>query len=203
MAANYALKQIPMVQENSPKLLDTHLLAIEVYTRKGRFLKSLQAIKRAAAQGPKDHPALHRAVVRFLVELHDKRAALDPAIEKVLELEMGDSGKWGLPGLDKSPADYNEEYIKSNANSRGSPYSIPHGVAAAWSLLHISKGDKSQLPRAIELVMNANDAGTTLKQAIAAKNTLKEDLGFSAEDLKAFCEKARKRFPLATALAPA
>lgn len=193
-----ATKYVALLQEHARNLADTHILSIEVYTRKGRFLKSLQAMKRAAAAVAQGDPALHRSAVRFLVELQDKRSSLDPAVEKVVALELADSAAWGIPGLDKPAADFNEAYIKAHATK-----SISHGVAAAWALLFVSKGDASKMARAVELVMSSDVGAASLSEAVAAKNTLKEDLGFTAEQLKAFCEKAAARFPLASAFAAA
>jgi len=102
-----------------------------------------------------------------------------------------------MPGLNKSAADYNEDFIKTHAKT-----SIPHGVAAAWSLLHASKGDTSKMARAVELVMNADvGAATTLSEALLAKVMLKEDMGWGVDEMTKFCAKARTRFPLATAFA--
>ena len=193
-----ATKYVALLQEHARHLADTHILSIEVYTRKGRFLKSLQAMKRAAAAAAQGDPALHRSAVRFLVELQDKRSSLDPSVEKVVALELADSAAWGIPGLDKSAADFNEAYIKAHATK-----SISHGVAAAWALLFVSKGDASKKAQAVQLVMSGDVGAASLSEAVAAKNTLKEDLGFTAEQLKAYCDKAAARFPLASALAAA
>ena len=115
---------------------------------------------------------------------------------QVIALELAESAAWGILGLDKPAADFNEAYIKEHATK-----SISHGVAAAWALLFISKGDTSKMPRAVELVMSGDVRGASLSEAVAAKNTLKEDMGFSAEHIKAFCDKAATRFPLASAFA--
>jgi len=192
-----ATKYVALLQEHSGGLMETHILSVEVYARKGRLLKCLQALKRAAAMAPAGQPALHRSVVRFMGQLQEKRSSLDPAVEKVLSLELADSAKWGMPGLNKSAADYNEDFIKTHAKT-----SIPHGVAAAWSLLHASKGDTSKMARAVELVMNADvGAATTLSEALLAKVMLKEDMGWGVDEMTKFCAKARTRFPLATAFA--
>ena len=115
---------------------------------------------------------------------------------QVIASELAESAAWGILGLDKPAADFNEAYIKVHATK-----SISHGVAAAWALLFISKWDTSKMPRAVELVMSGDVRGASLSEAVAAKNTLKEDMGFSAEHIKAFCDKAATRFPLASAFA--
>jgi hypothetical protein len=111
-------------------------------------------------------------------------------------LELAESSAWGISGLNLSAADFNEAYIKEHATK-----SISHGVAAAWALLFISKGDTSKMPRAVELVMSGDVRGASLSEAVAAKHSLKEEMGFSAEHIKAFCDKAASRFPLASAFA--
>jgi len=78
-------------------------------------------------------------------------------------LELAESSAWGISGLNLSAADFNEAYIKEHATK-----SISHGVAAAWALLFISKGDTSKMPRAVELVMSGDVRGASLSEAVAA-----------------------------------
>ena len=49
---------VAILAEHARNLADTHILSIEVYTRKGRFLKALQAMKRAAGTNSKKKSSL-------------------------------------------------------------------------------------------------------------------------------------------------
>ena len=63
----------------------------QVYRRRGRFLKALRSVRRAASLVPAGgrDPALHAAVVRFLHDLEAARArGLPPTVAKVVELEL-------------------------------------------------------------------------------------------------------------------
>jgi tetratricopeptide (TPR) repeat protein len=192
-----ATKYMELLQEHSGALLETQLLAVQLYTRKGRFLKCLQAMKRAAPLAPKGHPALHRALVRFLVALQDKRASLNAAVDKVVSMELAEAGKWGLEGLNKSAAEYAADYTKAHAGT-----SISHAVAAAWAVVHISAGDEGKVREAEAVVAKVDmGPGVTLVEALDALTTMRDELRFSAASIQAFCAKARGRFPLATPFA--
>lgn len=62
-------KYITLLQEHAGGNLETQLLAVQVYLRKGKFLKVLQAIKRAAKIASEGEPELHVVVVMFLKKL--------------------------------------------------------------------------------------------------------------------------------------
>jgi hypothetical protein len=55
-----ATKYVAILAEHARNLADTHILSIEVYTRKGRFLKALQAMKRAAGTNSKKKKSFMR-----------------------------------------------------------------------------------------------------------------------------------------------
>lgn len=47
----------------------TQLAAFEVYSRKGKLLLALSAVQRAAALAGRRHPDVHRAIVRFCLQV--------------------------------------------------------------------------------------------------------------------------------------
>ena len=188
-----------VLQEHAKEDLATHITAIELYARKRRFLKCVQAVKRAAPLAAPGDPALHRALVRFLVSLEGNKGSINPAVRQVVELELADSGAWGLPqSLSASPGDYNKEYMAAFGSA-----SLVHASAAAWALAHLAHTASSALPVAQVaglLERAAVPSGSSLRETLAALAILR-DLGLDASLTSAFCAKARVRFPLSPAFA--
>ena len=133
----------PMVlQEHSKEDLATHITAIELYARKGRFLKCVQAVKRAAPLAAPGDPALHRAIVRFLVSLEGNKGSIHPAVLQVVELELAAAGDWGLSlSPAQSAGDFNKEYMAAFGG-----VSLVHACAGAWALAHLARTAASSLP---------------------------------------------------------
>lgn len=121
--------------------IDTHLLAFEIYFRKGKYLLMLQSVKRALAIDP-DHPWLHQCHVRFFRGVSESKDLAD-AVRMVLKQEMarlfGDSNATSL----------NQAFLTKHSNS------IPHRVAAAKMMVYI---DPSTESKAIELATALDEA---------------------------------------------
>ncbi|KAJ1493475.1 NMDA receptor-regulated protein 1-domain-containing protein [Baffinella frigidus] len=77
-----ATKFVNLLAEHAGGLLQTQTLSMDVFMRKGRLLKALAALKRAAKIAPSD-PLLHRSVVRFLLKVADSRAAAPAPVVQV------------------------------------------------------------------------------------------------------------------------
>ncbi|KAI5063900.1 hypothetical protein GOP47_0020570 [Adiantum capillus-veneris] len=84
-----ATKYLKLLQDHSAQLLETHLLAFEIYMRKNKFLLALQALKRQLKLGA-DSPDVHRSMIRFF-NVVDKLPAAetdsDKLIQSVINLE--------------------------------------------------------------------------------------------------------------------
>lgn len=62
-----AIKFLTPLQLLAKERIDTHLMAFEIYYRKGKPLLMLQSIKRAFTCNPTD-PRLHQCLIRFLLK---------------------------------------------------------------------------------------------------------------------------------------
>ncbi|XP_063160633.1 N-alpha-acetyltransferase 16, NatA auxiliary subunit [Candoia aspera] len=89
--------------------IDTHLLAFEIYFRKGKFLLMLQSVKRAFAIDD-NNPWLHECLIKFskCVSSHSN---LPEIVNKVLTQEMQKIF------ISKDLESFNEEFLKRNSTS--------------------------------------------------------------------------------------
>lgn len=60
-----AAKLVAVLREHAADSLQTHTLAFEVYSRKGKWLLALGAVQRAMKLAGASHPDVHRLVVRL------------------------------------------------------------------------------------------------------------------------------------------
>uniref|UniRef100_A0A667Z1X2 N-alpha-acetyltransferase 15, NatA auxiliary subunit a n=1 Tax=Myripristis murdjan TaxID=586833 RepID=A0A667Z1X2_9TELE len=104
--------------------IETHLLAFEIYFRKGqKYLLMLQSVKRAVAIDPSD-PWLHQCLVRFFKGVRES-VDLPEAVRTVLKQEI--SRLFG----ESNPQSYNKNYLSQHSNS------IPHRLAAAKMMVYL------------------------------------------------------------------
>jgi len=72
------------LQHLANKTINTHLLAFEIYYRKGAVLLMLQAIQRGL-KADQDHPAFHWCLIRFLSYISTKGSSFPAAVSQVLQ----------------------------------------------------------------------------------------------------------------------
>ncbi|KAF3825798.1 hypothetical protein GH733_006625, partial [Mirounga leonina] len=89
--------------------IDTHLLAFEIYFRKGKFLLMLQSVKRAFAINS-NHPWLHECLIKFSKSVSN-HSNLPDIVSKVLSQEMQKIF------VNKDLESFNEDFLKHNATS--------------------------------------------------------------------------------------
>lgn len=104
-----ASKFLLPLQQLASKNINTHLLAFEIYYRKGRVLLMLQAIQRGYKADP-DHPSFHWCLVRFLRFVEKGSSSFPPAIKGVIQRCLPPS----LHG--KTAAQINTTFIQNHAN---------------------------------------------------------------------------------------
>lgn len=71
-----ATKLVDMLKQHARDKLPTQLAAFEVYSRKGKTLLALSAVKRAVDIAGAEHPDVHRCVVKFALQGRVQVAAL-------------------------------------------------------------------------------------------------------------------------------
>ncbi|XP_023369193.1 N-alpha-acetyltransferase 16, NatA auxiliary subunit isoform X2 [Otolemur garnettii] len=126
--------------------IDTHLLAFEIYFRKGKFLLMLQSVKRAFAIDS-NNPWLHECLIRFSKSV-SKQSNLPDIVSKVLSQEMQKIF------FNKNLESFNEDFLKRNSTS------LQHLLSGAKMMYFL---DKSRQEKAIAIA-------TRLDETIKDKN---------------------------------
>uniref|UniRef100_A0A8C3FKE5 N-alpha-acetyltransferase 16, NatA auxiliary subunit n=1 Tax=Chrysemys picta bellii TaxID=8478 RepID=A0A8C3FKE5_CHRPI len=120
--------------------VDTHLLAFEIYFRKGKFLLMLQSVKRAFAIN-NNNPWLHECLIKFSKSVSD-HSNLPEIVNKVLTQEMQKIF------VNKDLESFNEEFLKYNATS------ILHLLSGAKMMYFL---DKSRQEKAIAIATRLDE----------------------------------------------
>nr|XP_055191681.1 N-alpha-acetyltransferase 16, NatA auxiliary subunit isoform X3 [Nyctereutes procyonoides] len=126
--------------------IDTHLLAFEIYFRKGKFLLMLQSVKRAFAIN-NNHPWLHECLIKFSKSVSN-HSNLPDIVSKVLAQEMQKIF------VNKDLESFNEDFLNHNATS------LQHLLSGAKMMYFL---DKSRQEKAIAIA-------TRLDETIKDKN---------------------------------
>uniref|UniRef100_A0A8D1TUT1 N-alpha-acetyltransferase 16, NatA auxiliary subunit n=1 Tax=Sus scrofa TaxID=9823 RepID=A0A8D1TUT1_PIG len=126
--------------------IDTHLLAFEIYFRKGKFLLMLQSVKRAFAIDS-NNPWLHECLIKFSKSVSN-HSNLPDIVSQVLSQEMQKIF------VNKDVESFNEDFLKHNATS------LQHLLSGAKMMYFL---DKSRQEKAIAIA-------TRLDETIRDKN---------------------------------
>ncbi|XP_032687524.1 N-alpha-acetyltransferase 15, NatA auxiliary subunit [Odontomachus brunneus] len=181
-----AIKFLQPLQELASNRIETHLMAFEIYIRKGRTLLMLRSIKRAHRLDA-NNPDLHTCLVRFL--LHTSGSPLEGSVGEVVKRQTA--------GIFSSPkaVQLNAEYLKKNRNS------LPHLLQGARMLYVL---DPSAQPKALSLVTSIEELeGVTLKNCTKVLEALRNgDFGDCNATIADYMAKCHERFPFATAFRP-
>ncbi|KAG7203683.1 hypothetical protein KM043_013711 [Ampulex compressa] len=181
-----AIKFLQPLQELASNRIETHLMAFEIYIRKGRTLLMLRSIKRAHRLDP-NNPELHTCLVRFMQ--HTSGPPSEGPVGEVIKRQTA--------GIFSSTtaAKLNTEYLKNNRNS------LPHLLQGARMLYML---DPSSQARALSLISNIEDLdGVTLQNCTKVLEALRNgDFGHCDSTIADYIVKCHKRFPYATAFRP-
>ncbi|XP_061082124.1 N-alpha-acetyltransferase 16, NatA auxiliary subunit-like [Conger conger] len=183
-----AIKFLTPLKNLVADCIDTHLLAFEIYFRKGKFLLMLQSVKRAFAVQA-DHPWLHECLIRFSKAVSD-HSNLHEVVYKVLSQEMQ------TIFANKNYDTFNDEFLKSK------PSSIQHLLSGAKMMYFL---DNSRQEKAISIATQLEES--LLDRNVKICTTVLEALldgsfgscPSQAEEYRAACHRL---FPLATTFMP-
>ncbi|XP_058526671.1 N-alpha-acetyltransferase 16, NatA auxiliary subunit isoform X2 [Ochotona princeps] len=126
--------------------INTHLLAFEIYFRKGKFLLMLQSVKRAFAIN-RNNPWLHECLIRFSKSVSN-HSNLSDIVSRVLSQEMQKIF------INKDLESFNEDFLSHNSTS------LQHLLSGAKMMYFL---DKSRQEKAIAIA-------TRLDETIKDKN---------------------------------
>ncbi|KAM7283590.1 N-alpha-acetyltransferase 15, NatA auxiliary subunit [Ixodes scapularis] len=183
-----AIQFLRPLQLLAAQRLETHLLAFEIYQRKGRLLLMLQSIKRAFRLDP-TCPRLHAHMVTFHSLVSQKKELPAPMVT-VLQREMAELYQ------SKEAQQLNEEFLARYSKS------FPHLVEGCRMMYFL---DKSKQKQALQMVTSLNNdlEGVTIEHCLRTLECLtRGDLGACETELAQFRASCHERFPLATAFRP-
>ncbi|XP_058789166.1 N-alpha-acetyltransferase 15, NatA auxiliary subunit [Phymastichus coffea] len=178
-----AIKFLLPLQDLAANRIETHLMAFEIYIRKGRTLLMLRSINRAHRLEP-SNPELHSCLIRFL--RHTAESSLDSIVGEVVKRQSSDI----FAG--KNAAQLNADYLKQHANS------LPHLLQAA-RMLYLLEPQSQQ--KAIGLATSLDGfEGVSLENCTRVLEALRNgDFGLCEQQLADYTVKCHERFPYATA----
>lgn len=169
--------------------IDTHLLAFEIYFRKGKFLLMLQSVKRAFAID-RNNPWLHECLIRFSKSVTD-HFNIPEIVSKVLTQEMQKIF------VNKDLEHFNDEFLKQNSTS------IQHLLSGAKMMYFL---DTSRQEKAIAVATRLDSSLTdrNVKSLTMVLEALLDGSFGSCntqhEEYQATCHKL---FPFTSAFMPA
>ena len=173
----------PLLQLAKNKV-NTHLLAFEIYYRKGKVLMMLQAIKKALDLEP-ENLDLHSCITRFLDFISKSEKTMKEPVKKVLNQSMPAQ----LQG--KTAGDINAKFIKENA---GNLYAMFLGGTL------MVKVNPSETKKALSLVTNLDPSLTSrnIKTCTFILEAMKSgEFGSEGKDaVSGYKESCSKLFPL-------
>jgi peptide alpha-N-acetyltransferase len=184
-----AVKFLVPLQTLSPGNVATHTLAYEIHSRRRRFLRMLQALKRLHAIDPDDGD-FHRILVDFVLTVETTRASLP---EPVLEVITGT-----LPGLTGGLelTQLNQRFLDEHQHS------LPHLIPGCRALYRLYPDAKE---RALSCICSLSDKlrGRTLKRCIEIHSLLQSgEFGDYSDHIKSYARSCSALFPLATTFKP-
>eukprot|EP00112_Aurelia_sp_Birch-Aquarium-sp1_P001688 Seg1183.1 transcript_id=Seg1183.1/GoldUCD/mRNA.D3Y31 product="N-alpha-acetyltransferase 15 NatA auxiliary subunit" protein_id=Seg1183.1/GoldUCD/D3Y31 len=180
-----AIKFLTHLQLLAKDRIETHLMAYEIYERKGKPLLMLQSIKRAYALDS-DHPKLHECIVRFAKTIADTRSNLSQTVTAVLDR--------GMPKflVNVDLPSYNMAYFEKHSTS------LVCRIHVAKMIYYL---DNSKKAAAVKMMteMPDNLEDRTLENCIMAYETIENgSLGESSLLLMEFKQSCHRMFPFAT-----
>ncbi|EDO40471.1 predicted protein, partial [Nematostella vectensis] len=136
-----ALSFLKPLQQLASDRIETHLMAFEVFSRKGKLLLMLQSIKRAHRLDSM-HPKLHECIVRFVKKVSEAKGLTSP-VSVVIERELK-----AIVQVEEITA-YNRKHIEKYRDS------ILHRLAGGRMMYHL---DAKQREEALALVTDLSDS---------------------------------------------
>ncbi|RWS11336.1 N-alpha-acetyltransferase 15: NatA auxiliary subunit-like protein [Dinothrombium tinctorium] len=186
-----AIKFLKPLQLLARERIETHLLAFEIYYRKGKILLMLQSLKRAIKIDD-NCPTLLRQLVLFYDFLEKHKAELSPPVKEVIDLEIK-----SLIGTENvcSALELNDRFSQRNKNS------LIHRLESS-KLIAILQKDKDAARKNASNVINDLEKLNSVNIEVCAQMMQSVRNGeFGAVDesvIEAFRSRCHQMFPLAT-----
>ncbi|XP_058812640.1 N-alpha-acetyltransferase 15, NatA auxiliary subunit [Topomyia yanbarensis] len=185
-----AIEFLRPLQMLAKENIETHLMAFEIYSRRGKLLLMLQSLKRARAIDA-INSTLHNCTIRFFKILERRIAAgeIDANVKLVIERE-----RMQLFRGAKTAAELNDNYLTMARNNADALYEV---AKIMYQL------DGKRRDEAVKLFTSVDLRTVSLENATKLFLLLKSGFfnGASEEQLETFKKSCQKRFPLAIVFA--
>ncbi|KAJ3448685.1 n(alpha)-acetyltransferase 15/16 isoform a [Anaeramoeba flamelloides] len=129
-----AVKIIEILEKQAPDYIETHLLALKVYTKMGNFENALNSINKILEFNSNDFQ-FHKLLMEFFLKVENNKKMTDKVNNLKKRLEIN------------SLSEYNQQFLQKNISI------IEHRVTAAEVMLLLEE-DKD---KAIEIMMEVDD----------------------------------------------
>lgn len=145
-----AIEFLRPLQQLAKENIETHLMAFEIYCRRGKLLLMLQSLKRARAID-QNNPTLHSCLIRFHKILESKTAGneLDETVKMVIDREWEKLFRGS-----KSAAAINDGYLAANGDNAEARYEVA-------KIMH--QLDEKRRNEAVKLLTSADLKKVTLE----------------------------------------
>jgi peptide alpha-N-acetyltransferase len=188
-----AIKFLTPLQMLASDRIETHLLAFEIYYRKGKIMLMLQSLKRATRIDA-HHSALHRQLVLFYSLTESQKEQFAVPLKQVIDLEL--KKLVGNPKITSGNA-LNEHYLKQNSGS------FVHRFESAKLMAMLNKDDNEAKRNAVNFLSSKELEGLediSLEGCTQMITSLRSGLFGEVdetvvEELKKLC---RRVYPLAS-----
>lgn len=183
-----AIKFLKPLQDLASKNIETHLMAFEIYYRKGKLLLMLQSIKRAYRLEP-GNSDLHTCLVRFVELVSAKLDTLDAPVTDVIKQAIEPIT------LGRSAKQMNEDFLKMNGNS------LPALLQGARMMYFLEKNRQEE---AIQLATKLQDVtGINIKNCSRVLQALQAgDFGSCPQRIEEYKESSHKLLKYAEVFRP-
>jgi len=181
-----ASKFLKNLQLYRPDEITTQLLAIQVYSRKKKYLLVVKALKKALTLDPQN-PQANLDLITTLSEL--KTATLEPIVKQVIDLEC----KEDVLGANQPLSDLVDKFLKQNSNS------LPHRFAAAKAYIALETKGTLSTPTKQKVIQLINPKLSELKKQPLhqeCKSVYEFLIGFDNSAANEFKSQCKQLFPL-------
>ncbi|KAK6626245.1 hypothetical protein RUM43_006552 [Polyplax serrata] len=184
-----AIKFLQPLQTLASDRIQTHLMAFEIYYRKGKALLMLQSIRRAHKVEP-DHPLLHTCIIRYKLYLDVHVARMEESITTVINETM--KPIWG----EKDAKTLNAEYLKAHKHS------IRH-VLQGTRMLYYLEPQQQKIAVSLATCLDEGVEGVSIEVPETCTDVLDAlkngDFGSCSKEAEEFRVKCQEKYPLALA----
>lgn len=161
--------------------IESHILAMEVYSRKNKPLLVLRSLIKALALN-KSHPDIHVHHFSFLQKVEKEKAKLHPTVTKIIESER-EAGAIG--GGFSSVKELNEAFLKEFSSS------VAHRTAAAKCALLLGTTAEAAFAFTKDVPLES--------ASVKDCSSLLATLAKAGQDATAWKARCHERFPLTPA----